>query len=122
MKEEMGSHIEWQEYQEPDVVLFSRQAPVLLGPLHYGAIAKALYKAGQPLTVHELSQSASTLLQNSGREPLNATQLIEGIAKLTEVEIVYTEDSKLTLTPTGAYMADILSRSIEVHQSSGNSR
>lgn len=94
------------------VELFSRQCQALIGDPTLGcpAITKALYRVeGNPLSEADLSDAANALLVNFGRDPLEATQLKQGMDRLAELDIVRTEPEGIMLTPTGSYLARVLS-------------
>lgn len=100
----------------PMVTLFTRQCHALTGgdpTLGYPAIAKALYGAeGKPLSMTDLPDAANALLVRFGREPLDDTQIREGVKKLAELDLVRVEQDGVSLTSTGFDIADILSKPI----------
>lgn len=100
------------EKLEPNIppALFSRQSSAMLGAdLGTPAIAKALFKSEQPLGEGELLESANSLLRGSGRQPLDQTRLRNSLSLMEEIELISAEGSQVSLTPSGAWMSEVLS-------------
>lgn len=95
--------------------LFSRRNLALTGgPLEYASVAKALYEAGEALTEDDLLLQAGSLvikyhLGTGGNFSVSGNHLRRGLNILTDLGIVQQEEDKISLTPAGLYLCEILS-------------